>query len=121
MPGLNQIIDAAKTKYNSGKFSCSYSTGYSVMKKKMEYNVISALIRYGITPIKKASFKMLWFCKDRRKDPDNIASYVKFIFDAMVSYGTLENDGWNQVVGWKNIFVSNGSATGVIVTIQQEE
>lgn len=45
-----------------------------------------------------------WFTKNKRKDPDNIAFSKKFILDAMVSTGMLQNDGQNQVVGFLDLF-----------------
>lgn len=42
-------------------------------------------------------FHFRWYTKNRRRDPDNIASACKFIFDAMIKQGCLENDSWKYV------------------------
>lgn len=44
--------------------------------------------------------KFTWYCKNKRKDPDNIVFAKKYILDGLVSVGVLENDGWNQIIGW---------------------
>ncbi|PJH58654.1 hypothetical protein CVR97_28625 [Salmonella enterica subsp. enterica serovar Typhimurium] len=44
-----------------------------------------------------ADLNFTWYVKDRRKDPDNIASAAKFLLDGFVKAGLLENDGWKQI------------------------
>lgn len=45
-----------------------------------------------------------WYCKNQKKDPDNISFAKKFILDGMVKAGVLENDGWKQVAGFQDEF-----------------
>ena len=45
-----------------------------------------------------------WMETDRRRDPDNISSGIKFILDAFVHAGIIENDGWKQVKSIKHNF-----------------
>ena len=45
-----------------------------------------------------------WFCKNRKKDSDNIVVGKKFILDGLVEAGVLKNDGWKQVAGFKDEF-----------------
>ncbi len=37
-----------------------------------------------------------WYCKNKRRDPDNIASAVKFIWDGLAEAGVIKNDGWKE-------------------------
>jgi Holliday junction resolvase RusA-like endonuclease len=109
LTSLNEIIAAAKVHY--GK--------YSSMKKE-ETNAVA-------WPAKKLScysavkLEITWYCKNRRKDPDNIAAAVKFIFDGLVKAGKLENDGWEENKGWTNIFKVDKKNPRVEIVIQEQE
>ncbi len=51
-----------------------------------------------LKPVKKADFEITFYCKNRRKDKDNmLGGGLKFIFDGLVKAGVIENDGWKQV------------------------
>ena len=52
----------------------------------------------------KAYFVITYYCKNKRKDMDNIAAAKKFIFDGLVTAGKLKNDGWNEIGGWTEEF-----------------
>ena len=54
--------------------------------------------------MKKIFLHITWYCKDKRRDPDNVAAAVKFIWDGLVAAGVIENDGWTQNAGWTNRF-----------------
>lgn len=45
-----------------------------------------------------------WHCTDKRRDPDNIASACKFVFDGLQAAGVLDNDGWAQVAEIRHRF-----------------
>ena len=49
-------------------------------------------------------FYVVYYCKDRRKDKDNIAFAKKFIFDGLQQAGVIENDGWNNIESWEERF-----------------
>lgn len=51
-----------------------------------------------------ADLKITWYAENRRKDKDNLAFAVKYIFDGMVNAKLIENDGWKQIGDWENIF-----------------
>ena len=91
-PGLNEIIDGAKSHYH-------------VYRELKEYNTeIVAWPAQKLKKYKTVELDITWYCKNRRKDPDNIAAAVKFIYDGLVEAGVIENDGWKQNKGWKNSF-----------------
>ena len=47
----------------------------------------------------------MWFCRNRRKDPDNISSAGrKIILDGLVTAGILQDDGWKQVSSFTDNF-----------------
>ena len=48
--------------------------------------------------------KFIWYCKDQRRNPDNIAFAKKFIIDGMVAAGFIQNDGWKQIASLRDEF-----------------
>ena len=89
---MNKIIAASKKHYGA----------YAAMKKKHTEQVVQQA--NGISPVKKADFVITWHCKNKRSDPDNIASGVKFLLDGLVEAGVLENDGWGEINSLTHIF-----------------
>lgn len=45
-----------------------------------------------------------WYRKDRRTDPDNVAFAKKFVLDALVESGILENDSWKFIQSFSDFF-----------------
>ena len=87
LPGLNEIIAISKehwAKYAEEKHSRTEEIAYltrSQIKKKY----------------KKVDLIFNWYCKDKRRDKDNIIAGQKFIIDGLVKAGVIENDGWKQI------------------------
>lgn len=46
----------------------------------------------------KVILKFHWYCKNTRKDPDNIVYAKKFILDGLVTAGVLPGDSWKHIV-----------------------
>lgn len=92
MPGMNKIIDASKAHYQA----------YSRLKKE-NTNAVTWPCK-KLEPIKSAYLEITWYCKNKMRDPDNIAAAVKFIWDGLVEAGVLKNDGWKENKGWSNDF-----------------
>ncbi|NGP56806.1 RusA family crossover junction endodeoxyribonuclease [Paenibacillus thiaminolyticus] len=88
LPSLNEIIDAAKSHWSV----------YRDMKE-MNTNLVAwtakRLPRVERTEI--VDVTIIWYCKDRRKDKDNIMAGQKFIFDGLKEAGIIKNDGWGQI------------------------
>lgn len=98
LPSLNEHDNANRANRFGG----------ASMKKKATYaceiytrNAMNEGFKLEKAP---ANLKLTWYAKDRRKDKDNIAFAVKYIFDGMVNAGLIENDGWKQIGNWVNIF-----------------
>ena len=91
LPGLNEIIAISKehwAKYAEEKHNRTEEIAYlarSQIKKKY----------------KKVDLTFTWYCKNRKRDKDNIIAGQKFVIDGLVEAGVIENDGWRQV---QNIF-----------------
>ena len=92
LPDMNQII----------KLSKSHFMAYSTMKKKNTELV--AWSSKGLKPVDRADFEITHYCKNKRKDPDNIqGGAIKFILDGLVASSVLKNDGWKEVGNIKHI------------------
>ena len=46
-----------------------------------------------------------WFCKNKKKDLDNIAFGKKFLLDGLVKAGVLSDDGWDEIRGFQDAFM----------------
>lgn len=59
-----------------------------------------------------------WYCRDERKDTDNVAFAKKFINDGLVVAGVLENDSRKYVVGFSDEFLIDKAHPRVEVDIE---
>ena len=104
LPGMNDYI----------------STGsrfiYDKAKKKWKGIIAHAIKEHGLGPMPSAWFRFQWREKAKRRNPDNFAAIgKKFIFDALVSTGILENDGWREILGWEDRWCIDADSPGVYV------
>jgi len=89
LPGLNEIIAAAKSHY------AKYST-----EKKEYTEEVAWLAKHARLPkFEKARLVITWFEPDRRRDPDNIMAGQKFILDGLVAAGAIPNDSQKYIQG----------------------
>src|SRR3954468_6926208 len=96
LPGMNDVIDAAKGSGGRGK-------DYSVMKRTWSEIVWAVALRARIQrpgpfagPV---HVRFLWVERDQRRDKDNIAAAKKFVLDGLVTALVLRSDGWDGVGG----------------------
>jgi len=82
---MNEIIAASKAHHMK----------YANMKK--DYTALVMISAGNLRKVDKADFEITWYCKDKRKDKDNIIAGAKFIFDGLVKAGVIKNDGWSQI------------------------
>lgn len=100
LPGLNDYLKAERT------FSKKHSCGND-MKQQCQMIIINAarkqLKRLKIhNPVK---ITYLYYEPNKRRDLDNISGVAhKFIQDALVKCGVLENDGWQHITGYEDRF-----------------
>lgn len=114
LPGLNEYTSACRTSYQAG----------NKMKQESQ-DVVKWSIRQRIRGVHftKPVFLMFTFYeRDKRRDRDNVASYArKVIQDALVSMGTIEDDGWDYITGYLDRFkVDNKNPRIVVEFIEQE-
>lgn len=63
--------------------------------------------------------KITWFCKNKRKDKDNIAFALKFIQDGMVAAGVIKNDGWKEIDGFSHRFEVDKDAPRIEIEVEE--
>ncbi len=90
LPGLNEIIDAAK--HGMYKYQ-----PYAKMKET--YTNMIAWLAKKLPPYEKVVLVITWYEPDRRRDPDNIMAGQKFILDGLVAAGTIPNDSQKYIAG----------------------
>lgn len=87
LPSMNEIINTNRTNRYAG-----------ASKKKSATELVALYAKTQLKEIKnKVDLEVTWFCENRRKDKDNIASGLKFILDGVQMAGKLKNDGWNEI------------------------
>lgn len=87
LPDLNQIIAESKSHWGS----------YSSLKKTNTQLVAFCTKQAKVKQYKKIDLEITWYCKDRRKDKDNVMAGTKFILDGLVQAGVIQNDGWANI------------------------
>lgn len=94
LPTLNEQINADRSNRFVGA------------EKKREATQIVAL--YAKAQLKEITEKVditcTWYCENRRKDKDNIASGLKYILDGLQEAKKLKNDGWKEIGNIQHYF-----------------
>lgn len=115
MPGLNEYVEANRTNHHKGaqmKRDCQEAVQWCIKSQIRQRR------------IKKPVFLLFTFYeKDRRRDHDNVSSFArKVIQDALVASGVLQDDGWNHVTGYLDLFRVDPQHPRIVVQfIEQEE
>ena len=95
LPDLNQIIAESKNHWGS----------YSSLKKANTQLVAFCTKQATKRRYKKIDLDITWYCKNKRKDKDNImAGGLKMILDGLVVAGVIQNDGWAHIGSINNHF-----------------
>lgn len=88
LPGLNEMTNANRTnRFQGGRQKKAVTNLVALSCKACKLKKVEGLNNYSFT----------WYCKDKRRDKDNIMSSQKYIFDGLQVAGIIENDGRKQV------------------------
>lgn len=92
LPGLNQVLDANRANRIMG----------AKLKREVQDEIgqyIRIALMHGdlVPPGRQVTISITWHEKTKRRDADNIQSAQKFILDAMVEQGVLEDDSRRYV------------------------
>ena len=98
---------------------------YTIKKNEIEGSIINYIYKNSsnnymdIVCFKKCKIHFKWIEYNKRRDPANVcAGGRKFILDALVKGGFLENDNWN-VKHFTDEFKVNRRQSGVEITITE--
>jgi Holliday junction resolvase RusA-like endonuclease len=96
LPGCNNYINACRTHRRAG----------GAFKKKVERDICDALVSQKIVEIGSYPVKIMfvWKEKNLRRDVDNVAFDKKFVLDALVDVGAIEDDRRKFVSGFVDDF-----------------
>ena len=110
LPGLNEIIDAAKKR--RGNWSA-----YADMKESYGDYIATIIRKAKLTPIQRANISFTWCEQSQRRDKDNVRMAAKFCLDALVATKILPNDGWKHIGTLSDAFEVDGKKPGVYVEL----
>jgi len=91
LPGLNEIIDAAKDHFGA----------YARMKD--EHTTMVAWLAKKLPRYKRVNITITWYEPNGKRDPDNIMAGQKFILDGLVMAGVIPNDTRKHINSIKHI------------------
>lgn len=115
LDGLNAYVNACRTNpykwakcKRSNQKICRCSIPYELREKDRE-------IRFPVC------VEITWYEKDRRRDPDNIASAKKYILDSLVEAGVFPDDGWKYILSFADYFQIDSKNPRIEVTIYENK
>lgn len=111
---LNNYIKAINSNRYKGNASKQADTNL-IMYRFLEAKAAGFRVQ---TPIK---IHFTWYCKNKRKDPDNVAFAKKAILDGMQKAGVIKNDGWNEIKGFVDDFEIDKDCPRIEIEILEEE
>lgn len=113
LPGLNEYIEAERrSKYMAAN-----------MKRAAEQRIIlaaKAQLR-GVRFRAPVVMHYTWVEPNRRRDKDNIAFARKFVQDALVRCGVLQNDGWAEIDDFTDAFAVDRKRPRVEVRFEEKK
>ena len=69
---------------------------------------IVALSANGLEAIPDEAYpiklSIVWYEKNKKRDPDNIVFAKKFILDGLQSVGVIRNDGWGEIASFSDVW-----------------
>lgn len=92
-------------------------------EKKVQQSIcVEAIRACGVQPVKTypVCIKINWIEPNVRRDPDNIATGKKFIFDALQETGVLRNDSMKEISGITEAFGVDNANPRIVVIIEEE-
>ena len=110
LPSLNDLIGAMN------------HNRYSGAKLKRDTQHFIAIYALALRPIKTpATLHIAWYEKNARRDLDNVQSATKYVLDALVAIGKLEDDSPRHITAISHENHVDRANPRVVVTITEEE
>lgn len=112
LDNLNDYISACRTNQYKGSSVKNHN------ENKVKSAIYEQLGRLRITRPVYMSYR--WYEPNRRRDLDNISSFGrKVIQDALVKTHVLQNDGWKEIIGFRDDFYIDKENPRVEVEIEE--
>ena len=114
LSGLNEYTRACRNNKYAG----------ARLKAENENKVIYSIMHsdaWNAHITKKVKIVYKWYEANKKRDLDNIAFAKKFIQDALVKNGVLDNDGWANIVGFSDEFYIDKENPRIEVEISEVE
>lgn len=113
LDGMNTIIDTNRYHKMAG----------AKEKKQQQRIYTEAILEYNVQPVQSypVYITIWWREPNARRDPDNIASGKKFIFDALQETGVLRNDSMKEICGTEEYFGVDSDSPRIVVMIQEHD
>lgn len=111
LPGLNEYVSAERTnRYKAAS-----------VKRQTEQRITYAIKAQarGVHFHKPVVMRYRWYEPNRKRDKDNVAFAKKFVQDALVKSGVLENDGWKNIDHFTDEFFVDAQNPRVEVDIEE--
>lgn len=97
LPGLNEVTQANRTHWAAGaKQKKTLTDGIAWVLREQARSMTQQI---GL-----ADYFFTWYERNRKRDPDNIASATKYVMDALQAAGIIANDGWKNVKSIRHEF-----------------
>lgn len=102
LPSLNEYQEACRAnKFKGAKMK-------SDVEEAIGWFIRSAVNNGTLKPTDKpCRYKFIWHERTYRRDPDNVASSKKYIFDALQKHGIIPKDSRKYVKGFTDDFVDD--------------
>lgn len=119
LPGLNELINVARgTK--RGNLAAAHQK--RVWTNRISLYVLVEMNKHSTERFAGPVFvSCLWKERNKKRDPDNVISAKKFLFDGMVEAGLLRSDGWKSIAGVQDKWIVDKDNAGVLVTVSEVE
>lgn len=111
LPGLNQVNAANRSNPYAG----------AKLKRSVDESICSVIKASGIRPVQFPCIVHMTFWEPGRRDADNVESAKKFVLDALVKCGIIQNDSPKHVIAspsFTRYVKADGSVT---VTLIEDE
>lgn len=109
LAGLNEYTAACRRNRYSG----------AKLKREQQDIALAAIEAADLVKVRrKVDVSFTWIEPNMRRDHDNVAFAKKFILDALVEAGVLENDDPRHVGNFADYFLVNRDDPRVIVVLE---
>lgn len=109
---INEFIDANRRRHGSW-------SGGNEMKRRDQGMIEWQLPRWHTD--RPIWIHYTFYCKNRKRDKDNIAGYFHKIFqDALVAHHCINNDGWKDIIGFSDEFYVDARNPRIEIEIQED-